>query len=127
VTQTILLAYVDTNVASPATSYTFAGHAFQLEAYHDGVLLSDQTFGVPVTITLHYTETDVAKTDESALQLLFWNAGSGKWDDASTTCAPPSSHDRHPNENWLAVPICHLSRFALFGQRRLYMPVVLRN
>jgi len=65
--------------------------------------------------------------DESALKLLYWNAGVGKWEDANTTCAPPSSYDRHPSDNWLAVPICHLSQFALFGQHRLYLPITSRN
>jgi hypothetical protein len=127
VTQTILLAYTDTGAASPPAGYTFAGRAFQLDAYHDGVLLSSQPFGVPVTVTLHYTDTDVAKTDEAGLRLLYWNAEARRWEDASTTCTPFSSYDRHPGENWLAVPICHLSKFALFGQHRVYLPVVLRN
>ena len=36
-------------------------------------------------------------------------------------------YDRHPDENWLAAPICHLSRFALFGKYTVYLPLVLRN
>ncbi len=127
VTQTILLAYIVTSIATPAPGYTFAGHAFQLDAYRDGVLLPDQTFGVPVTVTLHYTETAVAEMDEGTLKLLYWNTDAGTWEDASTTCAPPSGYDRHPNDNWLAVPVCHLSKFALFGQHRLYLPITLRN
>jgi hypothetical protein len=36
-------------------------------------------------------------------------------------------YDRHPNENWLAVPICHLTKLALFGQHRVYLPLVIKQ
>ena len=46
------------------------------------------------------------------------------WEDAAC-----GAYDRHPDKNWLAVPICHLSQFALFGERDylIYLPLVLRN
>ncbi len=79
---------------------------------------------MPATITLHYTETDVIGLDEVSLALERWNAVTSAWEDAA--CGP---YDRHPDENWLAVPVCHLSRFALFGEpeHSVYLPLVPQN
>ena len=65
-------------------------------------------FSVPVTITIHYADGDVIGLDENTLTLETWNPDSGQWEDAAC-----GAYDRHPAENWLAVPICHLSRFGL--------------
>ena len=111
------------NVGS--SQFAFAGRAFELDAYRGGGLLPDFSFKVPVTITLHYDP--VPGMNELDLILQYWDEDTGQWADAVTTCAPPTTYDPHPNENWLAVPICHLSKFALFGQRRIYLPLVLRN
>jgi hypothetical protein len=123
VTETTLLVYTPVETATTPSGFAFTGRAFELDAYRDGVLLSGFTFSVPVTITLHYTSTDVVAMDVTNLRLEYWNNGTGKWEDAAC-----GSYDRHPTENWLAVPVCHLSRFALFGeQHRIYLPLVLRN
>ena len=63
---------------------------------------------------------------EGALTLDYWD-GSG-WADAAATCTPVSVYDRHPADNWLAVPICHLSEFALFGEGgyAIYLPLIMR-
>ena len=37
------------------------------------------------------------------------------------------AYERHPDEKWLAVPICHLSRFGLFGHSRVYLPEVVMS
>jgi len=104
----------------------FAGHAFALEVYQDGVFYPGFAFSRPVTITLHYSEADVAGMDESRLALHYWSGS--QWLDAATTCAPPSAYDRHPDEDWLAVPICHLCEFALVGEGSwtVYLPLILR-
>jgi hypothetical protein len=100
----------------------FGGHAFELDAYRGDLLLPGLTFSVPVTITLHYTDTDVAGLDEDRLVLEYWNGSTALWEDAAC-----GLYDRYPGANWLAVPICHLSRFALFGKGYMvYLPVVLR-
>ena len=53
----------------------------------------------------------------------------GAWDDAANTCTPPSTYDRHPDENWLAVPLCHLSEYGMLGvsTHNIYLPLVMRN
>jgi len=112
VTESTQLAYttVPTITGSPS-GFGFAGHAFNLDAYRNGDQIAGFTFSVPITITLHYTETDVVGPNEDMLVLEYWHDSTGVWEDAA--CGP---YDRHPDENWLAVPVSHLSRFALFGR-----------
>jgi PKD repeat protein/uncharacterized protein YjiK len=102
-------ALATTTQGSPAGA-EFAGLAFDLDAYQDGALVPGFAFSVPVTITLDYGEGDVAGLDENSLVLETWDGSA--WQDAA--CGP---YERNPGENWLSVPVCHLSRFALFGER----------
>jgi hypothetical protein len=123
VTQTTDLVY--TAQAAPdhpdPPDQTFAGHAFELDAYDGDTLLPGFTFSVPVTITIHYADGDVAGVDETSLELWYWDGSA--WQGAGC-----GLHDRHPDENWLGVPVCHLSEFALFGRERaVYLPLVLRS
>ncbi len=103
-------------------NFAFAGQAFNLDAYRNETHLSGFTFQQPVTISLTYSDADVAGLDEASLDLDYWNGDA--W--AAAACGP---YDRHPDENRLATPICHLSQFALFGvaapQQRIYLPLVL--
>jgi hypothetical protein len=124
VTDTITLVYAPVETATTPVGFSFAGHAFDLDAYQNGSrYLPDFAFSSPVTITIHYTATDVAALDENTLILEYWNENTGVWEDAAC-----GKYERHPDENWLAVPICHLSRFALFGKgHAVYLPLVLRN
>ena len=63
---------------------------------------------------------------EDTLTLDYW-AGSG-WADAAATCTPVSAYDRHPEENRLALPVCHLTEFAMFsaGGYEIYLPLIAR-
>ena len=119
VSETTTLVYAPVETVTAPSNFFFAGYAFDLDAYQDGSLLPGFAFSVPVTVTLHYTEADIAGLDEDSLVLEYWS-GSG-WVDAAC-----GSYDRHPDEDWLAAPICHLSRFALFGKYTVYLPLVLR-
>ena len=76
--------------------------------------MPDLLFAEPAVVTIHYRDADVAGLGESTLILYYWDGTA--WQDASTTCSPPSAYERHPDANWLSVPICRLSRFALFGE-----------
>jgi len=124
VTETVELVYTPVETVTAPSGFAFAGHTFELDAYRDGALLSDFVFSVPVTVALHYADADVAGMDEASLILEVWNENASAWEDAA--CGP---YDRHADENRLAVPICHLSRFALFGKERytIYLPLVLRQ
>lgn len=117
----ILLTYTPISTENVTSSFSIAGHVFDLDAYEAGAYLPDgYQFTRPITVTIHYTDADVAGLEEAALRLLTWEATSGNWEDAAC-----GEYDRHPDENWLALPICHLSRFALFEVRyAVYLPSV---
>lgn len=86
--------------------FGFAGHIFGLiavDAAGDPVPLD-----APITVTVRYSDTDVVGMNENALQLTYWTGSA--WEEAAC-----GEYDRHPDENWLAVPICHLTDFALLG------------
>jgi hypothetical protein len=114
-------------VASAGAGLVFAGHAFDLEAYQGGELQPDFVFNEPVTITIHYSAQDVRfVSDENELTLRRWDGS--LWQDATETCDPPSTVVRDPSQRLLRVPICHLSRFALFGPtNRVTLPLVLSS
>lgn len=106
------------------SGFSFAGRAFTLDAYQEGAQVENFTFAKAVTVTLHYADADVTGLDEATLMLLYWTGTA--WSDAAC-----GAYDRHPADNWLAVPICHLSWFALFGEvaeseegDALYLPAV---
>ena len=120
------LLYTPVAAAAPPGGFAFAGHAFNLDAYRDGTLLPGFVFEQPINITVHYSPADVAVVEPTALVLMVWNGSA--WVDAATTCTPPSVYNRHPDQNWLSVPVCHLSRFALFGPTHsIYLPLVFRS
>jgi parallel beta-helix repeat protein len=114
VAETTTLIYMVVNTVTAPSGFGFAGHAFDLNAYQDGVLLPGFTFLQPVTITVYYADADITGLDENSLKLYYLD--NGVWKDVTQTCTPPSSYKRHPNENWFSVPVCHLSRLALFGK-----------
>lgn len=119
-----VLVYTPAEAPTGTTGFAFAGSAFELDAYREGAPVADFTFAKAATITLQYTDAHVIGLQEDKLLLQVWNASAGAWEDAA--CGP---YVRYPEANRLAVPICHLSRFALFGPRdyRIYLPAVVRD
>jgi hypothetical protein len=113
-----------TAVSASSGSLVRVNCAFNLDAYQNGRRRSGSIFQEPITITLRYTDADVALLREDTLILNYWNGS--EWEYAA--CGP---YDRHPDDNWLAVPICHMSEFALFGlfdaPHQVYLPVVLKR
>jgi hypothetical protein len=126
VSQTTTLILTPTVEAS-APGFAFAGHAFELAAFRDGQPLPSLTFNVPVTVTLRYSDDDVRVIPDENQLALWWWTGTG-WMDAAQTCQPASAYSRDVAGNSLSVPICHLSRFGLFGPtHQLYLPNVMHN
>ena len=118
VTETTTLEYAaDVPVAERPGGFWFAGQSFTLDGYQGGEYVTGLTFSDPVTVTLHYTDADVIGLDEDGLLIEYWDEGAGAWQDAAC-----GAYNRHPDENWLAVPICHLSEFALFGKPKQVFP-----
>jgi hypothetical protein len=71
-----------------------------------GSLRLSLTADEPIHIAIHYSDGDVAGLDEETLVLEYRSGET--WGDAAC-----GDYDRHPDENWLSVPLCHLSPFAL--------------
>ncbi len=124
VTDTTTLMLTPT-FASGLPGWTFADHAFELAAFRGDQLLTEFRFQEAVTVTIKYNERDTRVVrDEGQLALWRW-AGMG-WEDAASTCAPPSAYRRDLVQRTLSLPICQLSWFGLFGPtRQTYLPLVL--
>ncbi len=104
------------------------GPFFDLEAYQDTTLLPKFTFLQPATITVSYPDSMVNGLWEETLTLYYWDTAANTWRDVAQTCTPPGVYTRDLPGNSLAVPVCHLSHFALFGEGRykICLPLVQR-
>jgi hypothetical protein len=101
----------------------FAGNSFELNAWDANGPIT--TFTEPLTVTLYYNEAYLGMIPEDTLALYYWDENLSAWMDSVTTC-PDGEYTRNL-ENWLSVPICHLSEFALLGEiNRLYLPLLTR-
>jgi hypothetical protein len=122
-TETTLL-YVPIDTVTATAGYSFTGRGLELWAYRNVTEpVSDLAFGAPVTVTLTYADANLAGLSEASLFLAFWNADTMAWEPAG--CGPAG---HNPIENWLAVPICHLSRFALLGLgNKAYLPLAVTS
>jgi parallel beta-helix repeat protein len=116
----ITLVYVPVGVLSnpiPA-GYSFAHHAFDLDAYRGGGLLPGFAFSAPVTVAVRYGAIDVDLMNKEQMTLDRWSGSA--WEDAAATCSPPAGYERDLAGDWLSVPVCHLSRFTLFDRGYVY-------
>jgi ELWxxDGT repeat protein len=106
-------------------AFTFAGHAFTLDAYQGGVKLDSFSFQKPITVTLTYADADVAGLAEGTLKL--YHKSGGEWVDAATSCTPASTYMRDSAQNQVTLAVCHLTEFGLFGSRsQVYVPLTVR-
>jgi len=102
-------------------SFSFARTTFDLKAYIDGISVDPFTFTTPISFSLHYSESALSGPEET-LSLMTWNPDSAEWQDAA--CGP---YYRQLDQDWLAVPVCHLSHFALLGEPyKVYLPVIFK-
>lgn len=72
----------------------------------------------PLTFTIYYTDTDLGSSLEDSLRLFYWNGY--EWVDAIETCRevgilPDPQYSSNPDENYVQLPVCHLSRFGMVG------------
>lgn len=110
----------------PTTGLDFAGVSFDLSAFD----MSDNpitAFALPLTVRVAYDENALGGVEETNLGLYYWNTASASWEDAVSSC-PGGAYTRDKEQNWLSLPICHLSEFALLGPgyNWLYLPLLLR-
>ncbi len=126
VTTPITLDYTPVPTVTAPGGFVFGGRAFELNASQNGTPLEGFTFNVPVTLTIHYSDADVAGLDELSLILRYLTPAVA-WEDAAC-----GAYERHPEENWFSVPICHLSKFATFGTPslppvyKIFLPTIQR-
>jgi len=106
-------------------SLNFAGNSFELTAW-DEAEEPVTTFAQPLVITISYDEGSLGPSPEDSLILYYWDETQAAWLDAVTTCEG-GEYTRNLAENWLSLPICHLSEFALLGEGyTLYLPLIAR-
>jgi hypothetical protein len=118
------LVYRATAVAAPAPqAYKFAGLAFTLEAYIDGVLTTPYTLTNPITLTITYSDADIADILGGEQDLNLWVWTGSEWSSAGITLVAEDLAN-----NQLTYTISHFSEFALFGWDgyRVYLPTVIR-
>jgi uncharacterized delta-60 repeat protein len=101
-------------------AYQLVGHAFMLHAYQDNAIISPFVFGIPVTVTLSYTEDDVAGMDEMQFQLLTLDVTTGQWSTDGITVI-----ERNLQDNRLVVTIAHFTEFTLtMPPWQVFMPLI---
>ncbi len=128
VTEPTQLAYGSVlTVTAPPTGFTFAGRAFKLDAYRGDALCSGLVFRKPITVTIHYTASDVSGLDENTLELRYWDGD--EWAADGITLVERDIADRR-----LVVQIGHLTTFATFAtqqqqetRHRVYLPLILNS
>jgi uncharacterized repeat protein (TIGR01451 family) len=131
VTETIFLSFVPRDLAHlvpplPA-GWGYGRHAFALVVYRGGQAASPYWFAGPVTVTVGYSDQDIARLREDTLQLRYLDAG-GQWQDAAATCNPPNAYIRDLAANRLTARVCRTAEFALAGAAKslAFVPITLR-
>ena len=103
----------------------FAGISFELTAW-DETEQPVTTFEHPLVITIFYDEGSLGPIPEDSLILYYWDETQSAWLDVATTC-DDGEYTRNLAEDWLSLPICHLSEFALLGEGYpLFLPLIAR-
>jgi hypothetical protein len=108
----------DTHPITPPGGLLFANRAFELRAFRFGKLVHE--FSRPLTITVNYTDTDVAGLKRETLRLWTRTGPTGPW----TVLGEPA----RVMSGALAFTTTHFSEFALFGEAKYkcHLPVILR-
>jgi hypothetical protein len=134
VTSTTWISMTPT-VLPPGTisaSLRFAGHAFYLDAYRDGQLLTGFTFETTVTVTIRYSDADVRGIDENTLKLYRWVMTpppiGGHWQPVGERQGEGQSLDTA--NNILTAWLRGLSRFGQMGASsgyNIFLPLVIKS
>jgi hypothetical protein len=127
VSETTTLVYVPIESVTPSVNnYAFAHHAFDLDAYRNGQLLSGFSFSGTVTVTIHYADADVAGIFEPSLKLYRWMLLLG-WQEVGKR--PGEGQILDTEHNVLTAWLHSLSHFGDMGVTGydIYLPIVMRN
>ncbi len=110
-------------ISTPPGGLLFANRAFELNAFRFGEPVRE--FSRPLTITMNYTDTDVAGLRRETLRLWTRTGPQGPWAKLGEPARVMSGSLVFPT---LTFTTTHLSQFALFGeaQYHMYLPAILR-
>ncbi|NKQ37531.1 MAG: hypothetical protein HF973_18195 [Chloroflexi bacterium] len=127
------------------TALTYAGIAFDLDAFDEFVYLplitksssgqgnAQSVFGLnaaspqapaettrfffntPISITIYYDETRLNGIPEDQLYLYYWDPAAQMWQDVADSCNPALSYVRDVDNNFFTVQVCHFSRMSVVG------------
>jgi Leucine-rich repeat (LRR) protein len=126
VTETVTFLITANQDINTPDSLALVGISFDMVALQNGIPLNDFAFNKPVLMRVDYTDEQIEGLDESTLNLFVRDK---TWVDAAQSCNPLSIYARHLNDNWFSVDICHLRKFAVFGESEeksysMYLPVI---
>jgi len=110
--------YTDTRPANPPGGLLYAHRAFEMNAFRFGEHV--RQFNRPLTITLHYTDSDVIGLKHETLRLWTRSGPEGPWS--------MLDHPARVMSGTLTLTTTHLSQFALFGEalHHAFLPSVAR-
>ena len=110
--------FTDTLPDGPPGGLLFAHRAFELTAFRFGEPVGH--FNAPLTITVGYTDTDVAGFKRETLRLWTRSGPQGPW----SVLGEPS----RVTSRTMSFTTTHFSQFALLGEtkHRVYLPVVIK-
>ncbi|MBN1661547.1 MAG: SBBP repeat-containing protein [Anaerolineae bacterium] len=75
---------------------------------------ADPLFHEPVTMTIEYSDADIAGiADESTLRVVYWTGST--WEDMAGTCGQAPAYERDVDNNVIRFTFCHMSQGALAG------------
>jgi peptide/nickel transport system substrate-binding protein len=126
VAEPVTLRLEKASTAVPPAGFGYGDEAFEITAYQDGSPLPGFAFDEPIILTVGYSDAGVARLLESTLGI-YLKIGDA-WVDAADTCTPRSSYAIDDDANTVSVAACHLTEFALFGEKKpaIYLPVIVR-
>jgi hypothetical protein len=110
--------FTATHPVFPPGGLLFANRAFELNAFRFGEPVGQ--FNAPLSITMNYTDTDVAGLKRETLQMWTRSGPEGPWAMLDEPARVMSGV--------VSFTTTHLSQFALFGmgEHRIFLPLVLR-
>jgi len=105
----------------------WANNGFELTAWNEQGAVTQ--FHKPLGFTLYYADDEIGPLPEEQLAVEMYMEDYRVWSDAINTC-PGGEYTRNVDENWVRLPVCHLTEFGLFNipemPFRLYFPMGLK-
>ena len=101
----------------------FTGHAFDLEAYQNNILIPGFSFNSPALVKVQYSADDINLLVEGK-QPDLWELTNDAWQNAATLC----NLIQEPSQEFLLVsPICSTGKFGVFGPtNQVFLPQINR-